>query len=197
VRQPSAKRKPRICKTILREYMSPACRTVVGTGAFLYRRACRAYRPLARPLTLTATWRSGYAAVCKFYERCLCPSSSIPERPALSGHFECPSVPHPFLSRTVPSCSVAISVATDLNCSRTSERVQVAPSNGLLTILLLGGWAVGRHWTEPRCQLRCVISLRGSGGGFDMLSGSLNKIPALKVIDCCRQLGTMPIVRSL
>jgi hypothetical protein len=66
------------------------------------------------------------APVSKFYERCLWTSSSIPERPALSAHFECPSVPHPFLSRTVPSCSVAISVATDLSCSRTSERVQLA-----------------------------------------------------------------------
>jgi hypothetical protein len=45
--------------------MSPCCRTVVGTGAFLYRRACRCYRPRPRPVTLTATWRSGYAAVCK------------------------------------------------------------------------------------------------------------------------------------
>ncbi len=50
-------------------------------------------------------------------ERDLSPSPSIPERPDLSAHFECPSVLHPFLSLPVPSRSVAISVARDPNCS--------------------------------------------------------------------------------
>ena len=56
-----ADRTKQYCENI----MSPGCRTVVGTGAFLYRRGCRACWPRPRPVALTATWRSGYAAVCK------------------------------------------------------------------------------------------------------------------------------------
>jgi hypothetical protein len=57
------------------------------------------------------------APVSKFYDRRLARSPCIPERPDLSAHLECPSVPCPFLSRSVPPRSVAISVATYTVCS--------------------------------------------------------------------------------
>lgn len=79
----------------------------------------------ARPTTHHADGpRDGcsYAAVCKF--DCGCPNLSpcISATPNLSVFLGCCSVPYPFPSRVVSPHSVAISVATDLNCSRISVR---------------------------------------------------------------------------
>jgi hypothetical protein len=80
-----------------------------------------------------ATWRSGYATVCKSdcgYRRL---SPRIPESHDLSALLECSSVPHPFPSPIVPQRSVAISVAMDLNCSRVGQTVSHS-IGGLMSI---------------------------------------------------------------
>jgi hypothetical protein len=64
------------------------------------------------------------------------PSRCIPERPDPWAFLECPSVPHPFLSRFVPRRSVAISVAKgrDLfclkDCARKSVGTRLDPNRG-------------------------------------------------------------------
>src|SRR5262245_17610324 len=61
---------------------------------------------------LTATWRSGYAAVCKFAWGDHDPARLVSERPELLALPTCSVVRHPFLSPNVSLRSVANSVAT-------------------------------------------------------------------------------------
>jgi hypothetical protein len=64
-----------------------------------------------------ATWRSGYATVCKFVFHCHGPSRCITEPPDLWAFFGGPSVLHPFPSLLLPRRWVAISIAKIAVCS--------------------------------------------------------------------------------
>ena len=160
--------------------MSLCCRTVVGTGAFLYRRAVG--------LTAAPAAGNAYGHVAEWLRSGLqilgAPSRPIPdiqERFDLSAHFECPSVLHPFLSLRVPWRSVAIGTVAQL--SRTYDRVsrtKKQPSK----LKVAGSNPAGVATFRTRVYLMLLDLFVSKVGVVDNFSGLFVLIPVAFTIAC-------------